>query len=61
MQSLKLYVKKLDQSTVHLYADDIEITCKSSVKGLGIIITNNLKWDSHFKERLSKAQRKLFS
>ena len=53
-------VKKLDQSSVHLYADDTKITCKSSLNDLGIIITNNLKWDSHINERLSKAQRKLF-
>ena len=27
---------------------------------LGKIIVNNLKWDSHINERLSKAQQKLF-
>ena len=53
-------VKKLNQSSVHLYADGTEITCKSSVNDLGIIIINNLKWDSHIDERLSKAQRKFF-
>ena len=52
--------KKLDQSSVHLSADDTEITSKSSLNDLGIIITNNLKWDSHINGRLSKAQRKLF-
>ena len=36
-------LKKLDQSSVHLYADDTVITCKSSVNDLGIVITNNLK------------------
>ena len=36
-------VKKLDQFSVHLYADDTEITCKSLVNDLGIVITNNLK------------------
>ena len=54
-------VKKLDQCSVHLYADDTEITCKSSVNDLGVVITNNLKWDSHINQRLSKAQQKLFS
>ena len=29
-------VKKLDQSSVHLHADDTKITCKSSVNDLGI-------------------------
>ena len=53
-------VKKLDQCSVHLYADDTEITCKSSVNDLGVVITNNLKWDSHINQRLSKAQQKLF-
>ena len=33
-------VKKLDQCSIHLYADDTEITCKSSVKDLGIIFIN---------------------
>ena len=56
----KISTKELDQSSVHLYADDTEITCKSSVNDLGVIITNNLKWDSHINERLSKAQRKHF-
>ena len=56
----KISTKELDQSSVHLYADDTEITCKSSVNDLGVIITNNLKWDSHIDERLSKAQRKHF-
>ena len=40
-------VKELDQSSVHLYADDTQKKCKSSLNDLGIIITNNLKWDSH--------------
>ena len=53
-------VKKLDQCSAHLYADDTEITCKSSMNDLGIVITNNLKWDSHINQRLSKAQQKLF-
>ena len=53
-------VKKLDQCSVHLYADDTEITCKSPVNDLGIVITNNLKWDSHINQRLSKAQQNLF-
>ena len=53
-------VKKLDQCSVHLYADDTEITCKSSVNDLGIIIPNNLKWDSQINQRLSKAPQKLF-
>ena len=51
-------VKKLDQFSVPLYT---EITCKSSVNDLGIVITNNVKWDSHIDHRLSKAQQKLFS
>ena len=45
-------VKKLDQCSVHLYADDTEITCKSSVNDLGIIISNMLKTDSHINQRL---------
>ena len=45
-------VKKLDQCSVHLYADDTEITCKSSVNHLGIIISNMLKMDSHINQRL---------
>ena len=53
-------VKKLVHCSVHLYADDTEITCKSSVIDLGIVITNNLKWDIHINQRLSKAQQKLF-
>ena len=36
-------LKKSDQCSVHLYADDTEITCKSSVNDLVIVITNNLK------------------
>ena len=62
LQSLKLsfHVKKSDQCSVHLYADDTEITCKSSANDLGIIITSNLKWASHINQRLSKAQQKLF-
>ena len=52
--------KKLDQCSVHLYADDTEITCKFSVNDLGIVITNNLKLDSHINQRLSKEQQKLF-
>ena len=36
-------VKKLDKCSVYLYADDTEITSKSSVKDLGIIITYKLK------------------
>ena len=55
-----IFVKKLDQCSVHLYADDTAITCKSSVNDLGIVITNNLKWDSHVSQRLSEAQQKLF-
>ena len=51
-------VKKLDQCSVHLYADDSEITCKSSVNDLGIIIINKLKWDSQINQRLSKAQKR---
>ena len=54
-------VKKLDQSSVQFYADHTEITCKSLVNDLGINITKNLKWDSLINERLSKAQRNLFS
>ena len=53
-------VKKLDQCSVHLYAFNTEITCKSLVNDLGIIISNKLKWDSHINQRLSKAQQKLF-
>ena len=60
IEAIRLDVKKFDQSSVHLYADDAEITCKCSVNDLGIIITNNLKWDSHINERLSKAQQQLF-
>ena len=40
-------VRKLEQCSVHLYADDTKITCKSSVNDLGIVLTNNLKCDSH--------------
>ena len=54
-------VKTLDHCSVHLYADDTEITCKSSVNELGVVITNNLKRDSLINQRLSKAQQKLFS
>ena len=50
----------LDQCSVHLYADDTEITCKYSVKDLGRVITNNLKRDSLINLQLSKAQQKLF-
>ena len=64
MQSLMLNkcfdVKKLDQCSIHLYADDTEITCKSSVNDLGVVITNNLKWDSQIYQWLSKAQQKFF-
>ena len=53
-------VKKLDQCSVHLYADDTETGCKSSVNDIGIIFTNKLKWDSHISQRLMKPQQKLF-
>ena len=53
-------VKKLNQRSVHLYADHTEIKCKSSVNDLSIIITNKLKWDSHINQRLSNAQQKFF-
>ena len=53
-------VKKLDQCSVHLYADDTEITCKSSLNDLCIIITIQLKLDNHINQRLSNAQQKFF-
>ena len=53
-------VNKLDKCSVHLYADDTEITCKFSVNDLCIIFTNKFKWDSHISQRLMKAQQKLF-
>ena len=58
-EAIRFDVKKLDQSSVHLYADDTEITYKSSMNNLGIINANILKWDSHINERQSKAQQKL--
>ena len=60
-EAICLDVKKLDQCSVHLYAGDTEITCKSSVKDLGIILTSRLKWDSHISQLLMKAQQKLYS
>ena len=54
-------VRELDQCSVHLYADDTKVTGKSLVNDLGLVITNNLKWDSHINQRLSKAQQKFFS
>ena len=59
-EAIRFDVKKLDLRSVHLYADDIEITCKISVNDLGLVITNNLKWDSHINQWLSKAAQKLF-
>ena len=53
-------VKKLYQCIVHSYADNTEIPWKSSVNDLGIVFTNNLKWDSHISQRLMKAQQKLY-
>ena len=60
LEAICFDVKKLDQCSVLMYADDAEITGNSSVNYLGIIITNMLKWDSHINQRLSKAQLKLF-
>ena len=54
-------VRNLDQSSVQMYADDTEITCKSSGNNLGIINTNKLNWDSHINQWLSKAQQSFFS
>ena len=42
-------LKKLDQSGVHLYADDIETTCKTAVNDLGIIITNNFEMGQSYQ------------
>ena len=53
-------VKKLDECSVHFYAGDTKITCKSSVKDLGIIFINKLKWDSHISQLLMKAKQKFF-
>ena len=58
-EALYFDVKKLDQCSVHLYADGTEITNKSSFNDLGIIFTNKLKWDSHTNQRMMKAQQKL--
>ena len=54
-------MEKLDQCNIHLYADNTDITCKSFVNDLGIIINNKLKWDSHINQRLSKTQLNVFS
>ena len=45
MEILKICfdMRNLDQCSVHLYADDTNITCKASVNDLGTLITNNLK------------------
>ena len=42
-------VKKLVQSSVHLYADDIETTCKTAVNDLGLIITNNFEMGQSYQ------------
>ena len=61
VRSYMFWCKNLDHCSVQLYADDTEITCKSSVNDLGVVINNNLKRDSHINQPLSKAQQKLFS
>ena len=53
-------VKKLDRSSVHIYADDTEITCKFSVNDLVIIITTKLNWENYINQWLSKAQQSFF-
>ena len=60
-EAIYVDMKKLDQCNVHLYADNTDITCKSFVNDIGIIITNKLNGDSHINQRLSKTQLNVFS
>ena len=60
VKAIRFDVKKLDQCSVQLYADDTEITCKPSVDDPGIIITIKMNWDSHINQRLSKAHQIFF-
>jgi hypothetical protein len=59
-KNLSSHSKKKPQDIPHLIMEGEEIERVTETKLLGVIISNNLKWDAHVKYVVAKASKRLF-